>query len=168
MVVRMMIMYTMDMTHIVLTSKNLTSPHSQYLIFTSLDTNDIIIEYSRNTPNKYIMEDATIRYREHNRICADVVEVFLRIEDGILVEYSFDGYMSIIATACVSITGESLVGSDIAYILTLDESYVRTLIGDGISPRRRNASIIGLLAVKNAIHEYLADGKKEDFSDIMI
>lgn len=112
------------------------------------------------------MEDATIRYREHNRVCADVIEVFLRIEDGTIVEYSFDGYMSIIATACASIVGESIIGLSVEAILTYDEDYVRELIGEGISPRRRNASLIGLLAIKNALHEWKQDGKKEDFSDI--
>ena len=131
-----------------------------------MDTNDLIIEYSKNPPNKYIMEDATIRYREHNRVCADVIEVFLRIDGDILLEYSFDGYMSIIATASAAITGESLLDQDLDTILTYDESYIKSLIGDGISPRRRNASLIGLLAVKNAIHDYKKDGKREDFSDI--
>ena len=112
------------------------------------------------------MEDATIRYREHNRVCADVIEVFLRIDGDILLEYSFDGYMSIIATASAAITGESLLDQDLDTILTYDESYIKSLIGDGISPRRRNASLIGLLAVKNAIHDYKKDGKREDFSDI--
>jgi NifU-like protein involved in Fe-S cluster formation len=69
---------------------------------------DIIIEYSQNPPNKGILEHATIRYRESNRICADVVEVFLIIENGVLQRFSFDGYMSIVATACVSLTGEIL------------------------------------------------------------
>ena len=53
-------------------------------------------------------------------------------------------------------------------ILKLDESFIHTHIGTDISPRRRNASLIGLLAIKNAIHEYVQDGKKEDFSDILI
>jgi nitrogen fixation NifU-like protein len=132
-----------------------------------LDTNSLIIEYSQNPVNKYIMEGATVRYREHNRICADVIEVFLRIDDDILTDYSFDGYMSIVATACASITGESLVDTDLDTILTYDEVYIKSIIGDGISPRRRNASLIGLLAVKNAIHEHRKDGKREDFSDIM-
>ena len=112
------------------------------------------------------MEDATIRYREHNRVCADVIEVFLKIKNNTLIEYSFDGYMSIIATACAAITGESLLEYDIDMILTLDENYIKTLIGDGISPRRRNASLIGLLAIKNAIHEWKQDTIREDFSDI--
>lgn len=133
-----------------------------------MNTNDIIIEYSNNPANKYIMEDATVRYREHNRVCADVIEVFLKITDNTLVDFSFDGYMSIVATACSAITGESLVDTDLDTILTYDESYIHSIIGTDISPRRRNASLIGLLAVKNAIHEYRKDGKREDFSDIML
>lgn len=132
-----------------------------------MDTNSLIIEYSQNPGNKYIMDDATIRYREHNRICADVIEVFLKIENNTLIDYSFDGYMSIVATACASITGESLLGVDLDTILTYNEHYIQEIIGDGISPRRKNASLIGLLAVKNAIHEYRKDGVREDFSDIM-
>lgn len=133
-----------------------------------MDTNALIIEYSQNPVNKYIMEDATIRYREHNRICADVIEVFLKIDNNILVDYSFDGYMSIVATACAAVIGESLLEQDLDSILTYDEHYIKEIIGDGISPRRRNASLIGLLAVKNAIHEYKKDGVREDFSDILV
>lgn len=129
---------------------------------------DLIIEYSKNPSNKGILENATIRYREHNRVCADVVEVFLIIENGELRQFMFDGYMSIVATACVSITGELLEGWKIADILELNESFIHENIGTDISPRRRYASLIGLLAIKNAIHEFLQDGKKEDFSDIVI
>lgn len=73
-----------------------------------MTSQELIIEYSRNPPNKGITEDTTIRYREANRVCADIVEVFLQIEDDVLIAFSFDGYMSIVATACVSITGELL------------------------------------------------------------
>jgi NifU-like protein involved in Fe-S cluster formation len=51
---------------------------------------DLIIEYSRNPPNKEILANATIRYREANRVCADVVEVFLVIKDDTLVQFAFD------------------------------------------------------------------------------
>lgn len=133
-----------------------------------MDTNALLIEYSNNPSNKYIMEDADIRYREHNRVCADVVEVFAKFRDNTLSEFSFDGYMSIVATACTALTGESLIGMNTDEILTFNESYITSLIGDGISPRRKNASLIGLLAIKNAIHEWRKDGIREDFSDILI
>lgn len=129
---------------------------------------DLIIEYSRNPPNKEILENATIRYREANRVCADVVEVFLVIEDSVLIKFAFDGYMSIIATACVSITGELLEGMWIDSILLLNESFIHENIGTDISPRRRYASLIGLLAIKNAIHQYKWENNREDFSDIEV
>lgn len=131
-----------------------------------MNSADLIIEYSRNPPNKEILDTATIRYREANRVCADVVEVFLVIDNGILVQFAFDGYMSIVATACVSITGELLEWIEIEYILTLNESFIHENIGNDISPRRRYASLIGLLAIKNAIHQYRWEDKREDFSDI--
>ena len=124
--------------------------------------------YSRDVPNKYIMENPTLRYREVNRVCSDVVEVFLRIENDILTEFSFDGYMSITATACVAITGELLLEHNIDEILTLNERFIHENIGNDISPRRRLASLIGLLTIKNAIHIYKNDGIQEDFSDIEI
>jgi NifU-like protein involved in Fe-S cluster formation len=133
-----------------------------------MDTNALIIEYSKNPPNKSIPENYSIRYREQNRVCADVIEVFLTIENGILSQFHFDGYMSIVATACSSITGEALEGVPLDTILSYNEEYIRSIIGDGISPRRKNASLIGLLAIKNAIHEYKRDGIREDFSDIML
>lgn len=133
-----------------------------------MDTNALIIEYSNNPSNKYIMEDADIRYREHNRVCADVIEVFAKFRDNKILDFSFDGYMSIVATACTAITWESLIGTDIDEVLNYDESYITSIIGDGISPRRKNASLIGLLAMKNAIHEWKKDGVKEDFSDIIL
>ncbi len=133
-----------------------------------MDTNSLIIEYSNQPANKYILEHATIRYREHNRVCADVVEVFLLIENDMIIEASFDGYMSIVATACTAITLEASIGLPIDEILTYNESYIQSLIGTDISPRRRNASLIGLLAIKNAIHQYRGDGMQEDFSDIFL
>lgn len=133
-----------------------------------MNSAELIMVYSRDVPNKYIMENPTLRYREVNRVCSDVVEVFLRIENDILTEFSFDGYMSITATACVAITGELLLEHNIDEILTLNEKFVHENIGNDISPRRRLASLIGLLAIKNAIHIYKNDGIREDFSDIEI
>lgn len=133
-----------------------------------MNSAELIMAYSRDVPNKYIMKNPTLRYREVNRVCSDVVEVFLRIENDILTEFSFDGYMSITATACVAITGELLLEHNIDEILTLNEKFVHENIGNDISPRRRLASLIGLLAIKNAIHIYKNDGIREDFSDIEI
>ncbi len=119
-----------------------------------MNSAELIMAYSKDLATKYIMEDPSIRYREANRVCSDVVEVFLRIEDDVITEFSFDGYLSVTATACVAITGELLTGKSLDSILTLNERFIHENIGTDISPRRRYASLIGLLAIKNAIHQY--------------
>jgi len=36
-----------------------------------------------------------------------------------------------------------------------------------ISDRRKNASVLGLLTTRNALHKYLADGQHDVFDDIL-
>jgi NifU-like protein involved in Fe-S cluster formation len=52
-------------------------------------TNEIITFYSKTPPNKFEMENPTIRYKEENRSCSDTIEVFLKIKDDIVVDWSF-------------------------------------------------------------------------------
>lgn len=37
-----------------------------------------------------------------------------------------------------------------------------------ISERRKQASVLGLLTTRNALHEYLKDGKHNTFDDVLI
>ena len=42
-------------------------------------------------------------------------------------------------------------------IFELGYSYIEELVGMPISDRRRQASVLGLLTTRNALHEYLKD-----------
>lgn len=129
---------------------------------------EIFLEYAKNPPNKGILEGATIRHFEENRNCGDALEVFLKIDDaGMIQDFSFEGNTAIVTTACTSIFGESIIGMNISEILTMDYQAVREMIGFDVSPRRKQASVLGLLAVRNAIHEYRKDGVVDDFSDVL-
>jgi hypothetical protein len=46
-------------------------------------------------------------------------------------------------------------------------SYIEELIGMPISERRKNASVLGLLTTRNALHEYLKDGKHDTFDIVL-
>jgi hypothetical protein len=52
-------------------------------------------------------------------------------------------------------------------ILTLDYNYIVELIEDQVSDRRKQASVLGLLTTRNAIHSYLKDGKLDTFDDVI-
>ncbi|MDD3303183.1 MAG: iron-sulfur cluster assembly scaffold protein [Candidatus Gracilibacteria bacterium] len=129
--------------------------------------NETIIYYSKNHPNKGVLNDYNVEFWEENRTCGDDLKVYIKIKDDKIKDWSFSGDTAIITTACASIFGESIVGKDIKEILPLNYNYIEELIGMPISDRRKQASVLALLTTRNAIHKYLNDGKKDTFDDVI-
>lgn len=130
-------------------------------------TNEIITFYSKTPPNKFEMDNPTIRYKEENRSCGDIIEVFLRIKDNIITDWSFEWITSIITTATSSVFGESIIGMTLDEVLQKDYNYIVELIWEEVSPRRKKSAVFWLVATRNAIHKYLQDGKKDDILSLL-
>ncbi|EKE27184.1 MAG: hypothetical protein ACD_4C00009G0003 [uncultured bacterium (gcode 4)] len=128
--------------------------------------NEIITSYSKNPPNKFEMEDFSVRHKEESRLCGDIIEVFLKIENWIILDFSFIWNTSIITTACASIFWESIIDLNIEDILRFDFYYIWDLVWE-ISPRRKYAATLGLLATRNAIHKFLWDWIEDDFTNVI-
>lgn len=131
-----------------------------------MSENEVITYYSENPPNNFALEKYSIKYKEESRVCGDNIEVFLKIENDKIEDFSFIWETSIITKASASIFGESIIGLELVEILKLNIDYIIELVGK-LSSRRKYWAILGLLATHNAIHEYLKDGKKEDYSDVL-
>ena len=130
---------------------------------------EILAAYGKNPPNKGTLAEPTISHHEENRLCTDQITVHLRLSDaGTITDFAFEGDLTIVTTACASIFGESIVGMSAREILGLTYTYMRELLGADISSRRRPASVFALLATRNALHQYLGDGRADDFSDIFV
>jgi nitrogen fixation NifU-like protein len=52
--------------------------------------NEIITFYSKNPPNRGEMEDCTMRRTQENLACGDDIEIFLKIEEGKIKDFSFE------------------------------------------------------------------------------
>lgn len=76
--------------------------------------------------------------------------------------------MSIVATACTSLFGESIIGKTLDEVLALSEPSMIELLGWSVSQRRRNAAVFWLLATKNALESYRQSERRYDFSDVLI
>lgn len=123
--------------------------------------------YATNPQHMGGISDPTIRYIEHNRVCGDDIEVFLVIEDRKIKQWSFTGKASMITIACSGLFGDIVQGVDFETLFSWNQA---TIIRDTqitVSPRRYRAQVLALLATRNALHEYLQDGKKDDFSDVL-
>lgn len=126
----------------------------------------LIQEYSKNPLQNFALSTYTIKQHEGNFICGDDITVYLVIQDNKIQEYSFDGNCSTITTAAASFLSEFIIGEDIQTILT--RSY-QTMLDRGfeVSPRRKRAAVIAIMAVRNAIHTYLKDGITDVFDDLL-
>lgn len=127
----------------------------------------LVQAYYQNPINNRKMEDATISYHEGNALCGDDVTAYLKIEDDKIVDRSYDGMPSMITQAAASFFSELVVGKMLDDVLAMNEQTMKD--HDFIvSSRRRRASIIAILATRNAIHEYRKDGKVEAFEDLLV
>lgn len=130
--------------------------------------NDTIIFYSKNPPNKWVLWEYNISFWEENRICGDDLKVYMKIDENwVIQDWSFEGDTAIITTACASIFWESIVWMHVEEVLKYDYFYIEDLIGMPVSTRRKQASVLGLLTTRNAIHKYLRDWVKDIFSDVI-
>jgi nitrogen fixation NifU-like protein len=124
--------------------------------------------YATNPQHMGEISNPTIRYIEHNRVCGDDIEVFLVIEGKKIKEWSFTGKASMITIACSGLFGDIVQGVDFQTLFSWNQSSIIRDTGITVSPRRHRAQVLALLATRNALHEYLQDGKRDDFSDVLI
>lgn len=126
----------------------------------------IIQEYAKNPLQNFALKEYTIKQHEGNFICWDDIVVYLVIKDNKIENYSFDGNCSNITTAAASFLSEFIIGTDLETVLTRTYKTMKDH-GFEVSPRRKRAGVIAILATRNAIHTYLKDWKNDTFDDIM-
>lgn len=78
----------------------------------------IIKEYSKNPLCHYEMKDPDISRHEGNFICWDDITVYLKIKDGKILEYSYDGNPSTVSLAAASFLSEFLIWATLDEVLT--------------------------------------------------
>lgn len=129
--------------------------------------NETITFYSKTPPNNGVLDEYDISFWEENRTCGDDLKVYIKLNDWVISAWSFEGDTAIITTACASIFWESIIGMQIEEVFTLGYNYIEELIEMPVSKRRKQASVLGLLTTRNALHKLLEDGKKDSFDDVI-
>jgi nitrogen fixation NifU-like protein len=69
-----------------------------------------ILDHTRKPRNKREMPDATAVADGHNPLCGDKIKLFLKIENGVIVDISFLGNGCAISTASASMMTEAVKG----------------------------------------------------------
>ena len=130
------------------------------------EQNVLLQEYAKHPLCNFVMVSPTISFHEGNFICGDDIVVYLKIEDWTISDYSYSWNCSTVTTAAASFLSEFIVGASIQDILDRDYDTMSSQWFE-VSPRRKRAAVIAILAARNWIHAYLSDGKLDSFDDLL-
>jgi nitrogen fixation NifU-like protein len=114
---------------------------------------ELILDHSKRPRNFHGMAEASHRAVGHNPLCGDRATVYLRVEDGVVQDASFEGAGCSISTASASMMTDALRGKTLAEAQELFERFHELVTAD---PSRAAAAApeLGKLAVFQGVHEF--------------
>ncbi len=116
---------------------------------------EIILDHYRNPRNYGELKDASVKVKDSNPLCGDVIEVYLKINDDSVVEKAtFRGHGCAISQASASMLIESIQGKTLDELRALDKQYIFDLLGIEVGPVRVKCALLSLKAVKTAVYTY--------------
>jgi nitrogen fixation NifU-like protein len=93
-----------------------------------------------------------------NPVCGDIMELYIKVNDGVIVDAKFKTFGCGAAIATSSIVTELVKGKDIKEALKISNKAVAEAL-DGLPPLKMHCSVLAEEALKSAINDYLARQK---------
>ncbi len=115
---------------------------------------EVILDHSKNPRNKRAMENATRKAEGYNPLCGDRFTVYLRVEDGIVRDISFEGSGCAISTASASLMTEDLKGKPVEMAHDVFDRFHKLLTGDNSVNETAPEVGMGKLAVFGGVRRF--------------
>ncbi|MCS6787966.1 MAG: SUF system NifU family Fe-S cluster assembly protein [Aigarchaeota archaeon] len=125
------------------------------------ETIDEILDHYRNPRNYGELPDATVRAKDSNPLCGDVIEMSLKIEGDRIVDVRFRGKGCAISQASASMLTDRLKGMTLDEARSLNRDYVLGMLGIELSPVRVKCATLSLKVLKLGIYSYLGSSTKD-------
>jgi len=93
-----------------------------------------------------------------NPVCGDIMELYIKVNDGIIVDAKFKTFGCGAAIATSSIVTELVKGKNIEEALKISNKAVTEAL-DGLPPLKMHCSVLAEEALRSAIEDYLARQK---------
>lgn len=91
---------------------------------------EVIVDHSRHPRNFSVLSEANRQAKGFNPLCGDKLDLYLRVENGIILEASFQGEGCAISTASASLLTEFLPGKTLQEVQTMFERFHQMLTED--------------------------------------
>ncbi len=119
----------------------------------NMQYSDRVMDHFMNPRNVGEIEDAEATGLIGNAKCGDIMKMFLKIEDGIIVDAKFKTFGCGAAIATSSMATEMIKGKTLDEALQLTNKAVAEALG-GLPPVKMHCSLLAEQAVKSALKEY--------------
>jgi len=120
--------------------------------------NDKVMEHFKNPRNVGEIEDPDGVGHVGNPVCGDVMELYIKVNDGIIVDAKFKTFGCAAAIATSSMVTEMVKGKSIEEALKISNKAVVEAL-DGLPPAKVHCSVMAEEALKAAIEDYLEHQK---------
>lgn len=119
-----------------------------------------VMEHFRNPRNVGVIEDADGVGKVGNPVCGDIMELTIKVEDGVIKDAKFRTFGCGAAIATSSMVTELVKGKTIEEALEISNKAVVEALG-GLPPVKLHCSVLAEQALRSAIEDYLNRQKGE-------
>jgi nitrogen fixation NifU-like protein len=119
-----------------------------------------VMEHFKNPRNVGEIENSDGVGRVGNPVCGDVMELYIKVNDGTIVDAKFKTFGCGAAIATSSMVTEMVKGKSIEEALKISNKAVAEAL-DGLPPVKMHCSVLAEDALKAAIENYLGNLKKK-------
>ena len=115
---------------------------------------EVILDHNKSPRNFRILESANRKAEGYNPLCGDHVTVYLRVEDGVIKDISFEGSGCAISKASASMMTSAVKGKTETEARALFENVHRMLTGEANG--QEVGEKVGKLAILSGVCKFPA------------
>ena len=122
---------------------------------------EIILDHYRHPKNFGKIENATIKERDVNPACGDVIEMTLCIKENKVEDIKFTGKGCAISQASASMLTEDVKRKSLKQVKNIQKEDILKMLGIELSGMRLKCALLALKVLKLGVYKY--EGEKNDF-----
>jgi nitrogen fixation NifU-like protein len=120
-----------------------------------------VMDHFRNPRNVGDMENPDGVGHVGNPVCGDIMELYIKVKDGIIVDAKFKTFGCGAAIATSSMVTEIVKGKSIDEALKISNKAVVEAL-DGLPAVKMHCSVLAEEALRSAIDDYLNNSRKRE------
>ena len=123
-----------------------------------------VMDHFTNPRNVGVIEDANGVGEEGNPSCGDIMKMYLKVENDIIIDAKFQTFGCGAAIASSSMATEMIKGKTLEEARTLSNKAVAEAL-DGLPPIKMHCSVLAEETIHKAINDYLVKSGREPWGE---